>query len=83
MGKSNPDLSEFYKLAKPKRPPCHVGHAIERLSAPEVDQLAAACAVDSGIINTGAIVEWLKRRGHVVSVSRVTAHRKGTCSCHD
>lgn len=83
MGKTQPDLSEFFKLARPKRPPCAVGFVLTQLPADEAAQLEAACGQDSGIINAGAIVLWLKARGHDVSQQRVVNHRLGKCSCHD
>lgn len=83
MSKTNPDLSEFFKLAQPKRPPCQVGYAMSQLSKEEAAQLDAACKTDSGLINAGAIVKWLDSRGHTVSQQRVVNHRLGKCTCHD
>lgn len=78
-----PDLSEFFKLAQPKRPPCQVGFALTQLSDTESAQLAAACKTDSGIINAGAIVKWLEARGVDISQQRVVNHRLGRCTCDD
>lgn len=83
MAKASVDLSEFYRLARPKRPPCRVGFVAEQLNPDERDQLLAALEVDKGIINTGAIREWLKARGHDVSVPGVTTHRQKACTCYD
>lgn len=76
------DLSEFAKLAKPKKKQCAVGVAREGLDPEALAQLDAACAANSGVINAGAICAWLAARGHVASHPAVTAHRMGTCSCH-
>lgn len=78
-----PDLSEFFRLARPKRPPCAVGFVLDQLGEEEAAQLTAACAVDAGIINAGAIVQWLKTRGHDVNQQRIVNHRRGTCTCYD
>ncbi|MFA5052977.1 MAG: hypothetical protein WC565_02895 [Parcubacteria group bacterium] len=77
------DLSEFFKLARPKKPPCRVGFAITQLKPAERTQLNAALATDSGIINAGAIREWLRLRGQDVSNSAILSHRQGSCTCHD
>lgn len=79
---TTPNLDEFLKLAQPKRKQCPIGAAVEQLDKKAATQLQAACAADVGIINSGAIVQWLKNRSHVVSVSAVTTHRRGTCTCH-
>lgn len=76
-----PDLSEFYKLSRPKKPPCQIGHILDDLGATEQEQLKAALALDVGIITAAAIVEWLRARGHEVTFARVTNHRRGACSC--
>lgn len=83
MPKAQPDLSEFFRLAKPKRPPCAIGFVLDQLGEPEAGQLKAACEVDAGIINAGAIVKWLRIRGHEISQQRVVNHRRGTCTCYD
>lgn len=78
---TKPDLSEFFKLSRPKRPPCRVGFVASQLPEEEADQLQAACATDAGIINAGAIQQWIVSRGHDVSVPGITAHRQGRCTC--
>lgn len=80
------DLSEFYKLSKPKRPPCFVGVILDRqtdpkLDAKEVSELEAALATDPGIITNAAISAWLKQRGLDAHNQRILTHRKGTCTC--
>lgn len=83
MGKTDPDLSEFFKYSRPKKKPCAVGFAREQLSPVEVGQLDAAVAEDRGLITSSAIRQWLDARGQVVTDAAVTAHRKRTCSCGD
>lgn len=84
MADSQPDLTEFFKLSRPKRPPCRVGHARAQLKPEDVESLDAALATDKGLITASAIIEWLKGRGQGdVSVSAVSTHRKGACTCAD
>lgn len=83
MAQASVDLSEFYKLSRPKRPPCRVGFILGELAPDERAKLAAALATDKGIINTGAIREWLKLRKQEVSVPALTTHRQQTCTCYD
>lgn len=78
---SGPDLSEFYKLSRPKKPPCQVGHARAQLKPDEQTQLDAAVGTDKGIITSGAIQHWLKARKHDVSVPAISMHRAGRCTC--
>jgi hypothetical protein len=81
---STPDLSEFYKLSRPKKPPCQVGAAIPQLTSADQAALHAAVEVSrEGHITAGAIEAWLAARGHKVTQSAIIAHRKGTCSCAD
>lgn len=80
---SQVDLSEFYKLSRPKKPACKVGFARVQLSRAEQGQLDGACATDKGIITANAIAEWLAKRGQTVSNSAVVAHRARTCTCYD
>lgn len=84
------DLSEFYKLAgHSRRQTCPIGGALEKLGAADGKKLKSALSKDNAEIPPAAIVRWLEKRGIVeiagvkVSFSRVTSHRKGTCSCHD
>lgn len=83
MAAKQPDLSEFFKLSRPKKRPCQIGFILPTLGDAEADQLKAALATDVGIITAAAIVQWAAGRGHDVSFAAVTAHRKGTCSCDD
>lgn len=83
---SKPDLTEFYKLSSPKKPPCQIrlilaGELSPGLKAEETEQLAAACAADKNIVTGSAIVEWLKARGIETNVNRVSNHRRGVCDC--
>lgn len=85
MPASSPDLAEFFKLSRPKKPPCRLGFAIEQFGSRTVaaKQLKAALDTDPGIITNSAIVEWCKAREQDVTVSAVVSHRKGTCTCND
>lgn len=78
---SKPDLSEFLKLSKPKRPPCKVGSALEALDGDAKLQLEAALKVDQSIINNAAVATWLEERGHPLHAAAVSSHRKKACSC--
>lgn len=83
---SNPDLSEFYKLSKPKKPPCQVGLILKgdvtpKLNAEEKTQLEGALAADKNVITGSAVATWLKERGHETSTNRISNHRRGVCDC--
>lgn len=78
---ASPDLSEFFKLSRPKSKPCPVAFAITQLSADEQAQLEAALGHDVGIITNAAIRDWFKARGHVLTDAAVGVHRRGTCAC--
>lgn len=82
---TGPDLSEFFKLSRPKKKPCAIGFAIKekKIKGQEVEQLQAACDTDASFITSGSIVQWLAARGVEASNSAVGSHRKKTCSCHD
>jgi len=81
------DLTEFYRLSKPRKKPCTIGHARTLLSKSEVEKLDAALSVDPGIITHGAIETWIKNNKKTeevpVTVSGVVSHRKGSCSCDE
>lgn len=86
MPEQQPDLSEFHKLSKPRKPPCEIGLILSRELGPkladdEVEQLRAALASDRGVITSGAIQAWLYQRAHEVTVNRVATHRRGVCTC--
>ena len=83
---TTPDLTEFHKLSRPKRPPCYLGLLLSgemqpTLSTVERGQLKAALSTDRGIITSAAIVEWLKARGHDCNNNKVSNHRRGVCTC--
>lgn len=80
---SEPDLSEFYKLSRPKKPPCQVGHARSQLKPEEREQLDAALETDKGLITSGAVQHWLKARKQSVSVPAISAHRAERCTCSE
>lgn len=79
--KTKVDLSEFYKLSRPKKPPCRIGFALEQFDGGERVQLEAALGSDVGIITNSAIQQWLAARQQEVSISALVSHRKGTCTC--
>lgn len=83
MADKKPDLSEFFKHSRPKKPPCKIGFLIDQqeLSPEEVEQLQAACDQDKGLITGGAIQKWLAERGHDTSIPAITAHRTKVCTC--
>jgi len=86
MAQATPDLSAFYALSKPKRPPCQIalilrGEITPALKPEERGQLEAALAVDKGVITGSAIQQWLAERGHDVSINRVSNHRRKVCDC--
>lgn len=81
---SEPDLTEFIKLSKPKKPTCQIFVAKEQLKPADVKLLDAALAKDKGIITGAAIIEWLIRRDVTgPSPSTIVAHRGKRCSCYD
>lgn len=80
---TSPDLTEFFKLSRPKKKPCAIGFALTQLKPTERDQLVAALATDKGIITGSAVEQWLKARGQTANPSAITAHRIGRCSCND
>lgn len=81
MATKTPDLSEFYRLSRPKKPPCQIGFIIDQLDADDADKLKAALSTDGGIITANAIVEWVGARGHETNAVRVTNHLRGVCTC--
>ena len=83
MPKPAVDLSEFFRLSRPKKKPCSVAFAREQLTAAEQAQLDAALAQDTGIITAAAVQQWLAKRGHTTSTSAVSNHRRGVCTCAD
>lgn len=79
---NTPDLSEFLALSRPKRQPCQIAGARDKLDNDEqAAQLDAALATDKGIIPGPAIRQWLAARGLDVSESAVSSHRRGVCAC--
>jgi hypothetical protein len=76
------DLSEFTALGQPKRKPCPVAVAAEKLSKADRAKLKAALdAVDQ--VSPGAVAEWLRRKGieNPPNYGYVKSHRKLTCRC--
>lgn len=83
---AKPDLSAFYRLSKPKSPPCQVGLILSGEITPtlkpvEVEQLKGALDTDGGIITATAIVTWLAEHGHSTNTNRVSNHRRKACNC--
>ena len=81
-----PDLSEFFKYSRPKRPPCKVGYALTQLKSSKDRALAlAALATDSNLITPSAVTTWFEKRGidTITSTGSVIAHRKKKCTCYD
>lgn len=83
---TKPDLTEFYALSKPKKPPCQIGLILAgefspKLKPQECEQLRAALDTDAGIITASAIVQWLKARGIETNTNRVSNHRRRVCTC--
>lgn len=79
---TTPDLTEFFKLSKPKRKPCVIGFVLTQLDDAEATQLNAALDTDKGIITASAIRQWLAARKHDASISGIANHRNGGCTCN-
>lgn len=81
---NKPDLTEFYKYSKPKRPPCKVGAVLGELGREPKKQLVAALATDSSLITPSAVVTWMEKRCELhFSPQNVINHRNGRCTCAD
>ena len=82
---TGPDLAEFYKYSRPKRPPCRVGFVLTKLSRNDKKALEAALATDKNLITSSAIITWLEKRGieDIRNSSPITGHRRRTCTCYD
>ena len=82
---TTPDLTEFFKYSRPKKPPCKVGVALGKLRGDTKTQLVAALGTDTGIITNGAIITWLEKRVKdlQVNTSNITSHRAKRCTCYD
>jgi hypothetical protein len=80
-----PDLTEFFKYSKPKKPPCKIGVALGKLRGEQKKQLVAALGTDNAIITGSAIVQWLEKRVKEIdfNTSAVRSHRERKCSCAD
>ena len=76
------DLTEFTVLGQPKRKPCPIAAAAEKLSQEDRAKLEAALAADDQV-SPGAVAEWLRRKGvePAVNYGYVKSHRKLTCRC--
>lgn len=81
---AKPDLSEFYKLSRPKSPPCKLGPVVAQLADTERAQWDAAAATDANVITNQALALWLERhvQGHQVNWQNCAYHRSRKCSCY-
>lgn len=79
------DLTEFFKLSRPKSPPCKLASVLAQLNKAQREQWEAACAADVNVITNQALALWLERKvkGHTVNWQNCLAHRSRKCSCHD
>lgn len=85
-----PDLTEFYRYSKPKKPPCKIGMVLEALGrSKEKPALVAALATDNAVITGAAIIEWIGKRaerlgiqGLDISNNSVRSHRERKCTCY-
>lgn len=81
---AKPDLSEFVALTgtRNKKKPCRMGVILAGLDDAQRAQLTAALdASHDGTISVGAIVKWVKARGHDMDQNGVVHHRSRRCSC--
>ena len=85
MTGTGPDLAEFYKYSRPKRPPCRVGHVISQLKTAERKAVEAAFETDKNLITASAICTWFEAHGHkdFQTAASLAGHRKHTCTCYD
>jgi hypothetical protein len=86
MPDAKPDLTEFYKLSKPKKPPCKIGLVLQTAGMLKVQEridLQGALAVDTNIITPKAIIEWLDKRntGLEFNSNNIVNHRSRKCTC--
>ena len=79
---TEPDLSEFFKLSVPRKPPCKVGLALEQVKGQDKTNLLAAIS-RTDMITPGAIEKWLAARDIPMTIPAVQSHRAGRCTCHD
>jgi hypothetical protein len=81
-----PDLSEFYRLSKPKKPPCKLGLLLSpagKLSPQERVNLHAALATDNSIVTSKAIIERLEelKVKLEINTNNIVSHRGRKCTC--
>jgi len=65
---AKPDLTEFYKLSRPKKRPCQVGFGLTQVSEEDKTAYDAADKLDPGVITNAALQGWLGARKHDVSI---------------
>jgi hypothetical protein len=85
MAETGPDLTEFYKYSRPKRPPCRVGHVLTQLKPADRKAVEAAFDQDKNLITGQAILTWFESREikDFNSAAALQGHRKHTCTCYD
>jgi len=77
------DLSEFFKLSRPRTPPCRLGPVLAELSPEEMTQWEAALEADANVITNQALAMWLDRhvKDHTVNWQNCLSHRSKKCTC--
>lgn len=81
---SKPDLTEFYKYSRPKKPPCKIGIVLDKLGrSNDAKRLRAALSTDNSIITGAAVLQWIEKREPDLDISNsaVRSHRERKCTC--
>ena len=78
---SEPDLSEFEKLSRPRGAGCKFPAARDQLKAEDRDKLDAALSAPVNQITNAAISQWMARRDVKIAWQSIRSHRDGACSC--
>lgn len=78
------DLTEFFKLSRPKSPPCKLGPVLAELPDEDRARFDAACETDVNVITNQALALWLDRhvKGQSVNWQNCSHHRTRKCSCY-
>lgn len=81
--KKSVDLSEFYKLSRPRTPPCRLAPVLAQLSDDERAQWEGAVEADGNVITNQALALWLERhvKGASVNWQNCLSHRVHKCTC--
>lgn len=88
---STPDLTEFYRYSKPKKPPCKIGLVLDKLGRTTKTQLVAALSTENTLITGTAILTWIEKRADTldgvasldINNNNVRSHREKKCTCYD